>query len=49
MKQNRKLLRPNQLRQAPGFARPRVARLHWLAMKRRFVERLPNVSIMQDL
>jgi hypothetical protein len=38
----RKLLWQDQSRQGIDFIDPRIAQLRWLAIKRRFIQRLPN-------
>jgi hypothetical protein len=40
----RKLLWQDQSRQGIDFIDPRIAQLRWLAIKRRFIQRLPMYS-----
>jgi hypothetical protein len=40
----RKLLWQDQSRQGIDFIDPRIAQLRWLAIKRRFIQRLPKPS-----
>jgi hypothetical protein len=45
IKQMRKLLWRDQWRQDLDFIDPRVAQLRWLAIKRGFIQRLPNARL----
>jgi hypothetical protein len=47
IKQTQKLLWQGQWYQALDFAGPRVAQLRWLAIKRGFIQRLPNCTSEQ--